>query len=60
MTSKMYHTFECHNFHIKRYHHCPYCDCGSIPKHKKEIEEMTKGHITWHIGIPGNRLEVRK
>ena len=36
-----FHTIEAHNFHIKRYGRCLYCESGSKPVHKTIIAEMT-------------------
>jgi len=37
-----FHTIEAHNFHIKRYGRCLYCDNGSEPVHKSIIQESLK------------------
>jgi hypothetical protein len=42
-STKCYHSIEAHNFHIKRYGHCVYCDLGyGEPVPKKLIEELMK------------------
>ena len=37
-----FHSIEAHNFHIRRYGHCLYCDSGSKPVHKSLIVEGVK------------------
>lgn len=34
-----FHSLECHNFHIRRYGHCLYCEQGSVPCEKSLIVE---------------------
>jgi hypothetical protein len=38
--TKQYHTIETHDFHIKRYKHCPYCELGSKAVPKAEIKKQ--------------------
>jgi len=38
------HSLENHNFFIKRYGKCPYCDSGSKPVHKSIIAEKYKDY----------------
>jgi len=33
------HSLEAHNFHIRRYGRCLYCEAGSVPVHKSVIVE---------------------
>jgi len=35
-----YHSLEEHNWHIKRYKHCLYCEQGSEPAPKVMLEEL--------------------